>query len=209
MFSTMRDRVSTTSSMEPITLENLARFETDSIDSLPRSDVVSTADSIASKTYSIGSGVSFFDKIGLRRNSSMSFSETSSRFPARPKDDVVSILRSIKEMNNVPSAKMSLIPFFEMIQSHYYRDVSLSLLETFISQHNMLPKPIYFHYYIYFLHYAEYYHQTRCTTGVIDKNKIIFHQEKLAVVRSQLKYVYRIVNRKKQEPKPSPTEISL
>lgn len=206
MFSMMRDRVATTTGMRSISLEDLAKFETESIDSLPRSDVVSITSSNISKTYSIGSGVSFFDKIGLRRGYSSSFSEISSeKFLTRPKDTVIKILRSIKEMNNVPSSKMSLIPFFEMIQSHYYKDVSLSLLESFISQHNMLPRPVYFHYYIYFLHYAEYYHFTRSTIDVIDKSKALFHQDQLTIIRAQLKYVYRIINHKKEEK----TEITL
>lgn len=196
----MRDRVAATTGMRSISLEDLAKFETESIDSLPRSDVASTTSSNISKTYSIGSGVSFFDKIGLRRGySNSSSNESNERFLTRPKDTVVKILRSIKEMNNVPSSKMSLIPFFEMIQSHYYKDVSLSLLESFISQHNMLPRPVYFHYYIYFLHYAEYYHFTRSTMDVIDKSKILFHQDQLTIIRSQLKYVYRIINHKKTE----------
>lgn len=200
MFSMMRDRVAATTGMRSISLEDLAKFETESIDSLPRSDVASTTSSNISKTYSIGSGVSFFDKIGLRRGySNSSSNESNERFLTRPKDTVIKILRSIKEMNNVPSSKMSLIPFFEMIQSHYYKDVSLSLLESFISQHNMLPRPVYFHYYIYFLHYAEYYHFTRSTMDVIDKSKILFHQDQLTIIRSQLKYVYRIINHKKTE----------
>lgn len=205
MFSMMRDRVAATTGMRSISLEDLAKFETESIDSLPRSDVASITSSNISKTYSIGSGVSFFDKIGLRRGYS-SISETSSeKFLTRPKDTVIKILKSIKEMNNVPSSKMSLIPFFEMIQSHYYKDVSLSLLETFISQHNMLPRPVYFHYYIYFLHYAEYYHFTRSTIDVIDKSKALFHQDQLTIIRAQLKYVYRIINHKREEK----TEITL
>lgn len=110
----MRDRVAATTGMRSISLEDLAKFETESIDSLPRSDVASTTSSNISKTYSIGSGVSFFDKIGLRRGySNSSSNESNERFLTRPKDTVIKILRSIKEMNNVPSSKMSLIPFLK------------------------------------------------------------------------------------------------
>lgn len=206
----IRDRVAATTGMRSISLEDLAKFETDSIDSLPRSDVASTTSSNISKTYSIGSGVSFFDKIGLRRgySNSSSFSESNEKYLTRPKDTVITILKSIKEMNSISNSKMSLIPFFEMIQSHYYKDVSLSLLESFISQHNMLPRPVYFHYYIYFLHYAEYYHYTRSTVDVIDKSMALYHQDKLNVIRTQLKYVYRIINHKKTE-NTEKTEITL
>ena len=149
MFSMMRDRVATTTGMRSISLEDLAKFETESIDSLPRSDVVSITSSNISKTYSIGSGVSFFDKIGLRRGYSSSFSEISSeKFLTRPKDTVIKILRSIKEMNNVPSSKMSLIPFFEMIQSHYYKNVSLSLYPNIICYQGPFISIIIFTFYI-------------------------------------------------------------
>lgn len=192
--------------VQALTLENVNRLE--NVDFTPLHTSASEAFAInnsrslstlsissnLSKTYSIGSGISIFDKLGLRKKTSDSIESSHSDINSNPKELVIKILKSIKEMNKINSSKMSLISFFEMIQTHYYKDISLSLLKQFLLQHKTSPKPIYFHYYIYFLHYAEYYHYTRSTTDIIDKYKILFHKDCLSSIKLQLKYVYRIVN---------------
>lgn len=189
----MRDRLLASTGMQSESLNDLTRCE--SIESIQSSDMASSSSEISSN-YSTGSGLSFFDKIGLRKKSS------SSSIDLReydPKKGVAKVLKAIKQMNSLAATKIGLVAFLEMIQTCYYKHVSLSLLKSFIDHHRILPKPLYFHYYIYFLHYAEYYHYTRSTTDIIDLDKIEFHRECLSNIRQHLKYVYHIINKQRAE----------
>jgi len=201
MFSIMRDRIISTTGMRSKSLEDLANCESDSIESPSESDLESNTSKVSSN-YSFGSGVSFFDKIGLRKRRS---SESSVDLrDSDPKKSVIKVLKAIKQINKLSSTKLGLIEFLEMIQMYYYKNVSLGLLKTFMDHHRILPKPVHFHYYIYFLHYAEFYHFMRSSSDIIDPSKVQFHNDCLINIRSQLKYVYRIVNNKQ-----STTEITL
>lgn len=195
MFSILRDRLLASSGMASVSLDDLNRFETESIDSIQSSDIASTASDISSD-YSMGSGLSFFDKIGLRRKNSVSSIDLNAH---SPKKGVVKVLKAIKQLNNLNVAKIGLVAFLEMIQTCYYNHVSMTLLKSFMDHHRILPKPVYFHYYIYFLHYAEFYHYTRSTTDIIDTAKVGFHQDCLINIRAHLKYVYNIINKQRTE----------
>lgn len=199
MFSIMRDRLLASTGMPIEPLDDLTRFEANSIESIQSSDMASSS-SEASSGYSMGSGLSFFDKIRLRRKGSTSSSIDLREF--NPKKGVVKVLKAIKQMNKLTGTKIGLVAFLEMMQNCYYMHVGLSLLKSFMNHHRILPKPMYFHYYIYFLHYAEYYHYARSTTDIIDLSKIEFHQHCLTNIRQHLKYVYHIINKQR-------TEVSL
>ena len=195
MFSIMRDRLNASSGMPSTSLEDLARFDLVSIDSIQSSEATSTSSELSSN-YSVGSGLSFFDKIGLRRKSS---SQSIDLRDHSPKKGVVKVLKAIKQLNNLSVTNIGLVAFLEMIQTYYYSHVSLTLLKSFMDHHRIMPKPVYFHYYIYFLHYAEYYHYTRSTTDIIDSSKVEFHQDCLENIQSHLKYVYHIINKQQTE----------
>lgn len=195
MFSIMSDRLKTSSGMSSTSLDNLTRFDSLSIGSIQSSGDSSTSSDIDSN-YSIGSGLSFFDKIGLRRKSSSISIDLRDH---SPKKGVIKVLKAIKQLNSVSIMHIGLISFLEMIQTYYYSHVSLSLLKSFMDHHMILPKPLYFHYYIYFLHYAEYYHYTRSTTDIIDPAKIDFHKECLENIQSHMKYVYHIISKQRTE----------
>lgn len=197
MFSIMRDRLNASTGMPSEALDDLSRFESESIESMQSSDMASSSSEVSSG-YSMGSGLSFFGKIGLRRKSSNASSSIDLR-DYNPKKGVVKVLKAIKQMNSLMASKIGLISFLEMLQTCYYNHVSLTLLKSFMEHHRIMPKPLYFHYYIYFLHYAEYYHYTRSTTDIIDSAKIEFHQECLSNIREHLKYVYHIINKQKTE----------
>ena len=195
MFSIMQDRLNASSGMPSTSLEDLARFDSVEIDSIQSSEATSTSSEISSN-YSVGSGLSFFDKIGLRRKNS---SQSIDLRDHSPKKGVVKVLKAIKQLNNLSVSNIGLVAFLEMIQTYYYSHVSLTLLKSFMDHHRIMPKPVYFHYYIYFLHYAEYYHYTRSTTDIIDSSKIEFHQDCLENIQSHLKYVYHIINKQQTE----------
>lgn len=116
------------------------------------------------------------------------------------KKGVDKVLKSVKQLDKNHSIKMPLVAFLELIQGSYYQDVSLVLLGQFIAHHMIMPKAIYAHYYIYFLHYAEYYHYVRCTTDIIDTDRVEFHQQGLANIKEHIKYVYHIINRRRSNP---------
>jgi hypothetical protein len=209
MFSVMRDRIITTTGMRSKSIEDLAQhYESDSIESPSESDSIespseSDIDSVSSKASSSNdSNVSFFDKIGLRKRRASSISSID-LCDYDPKQSVIKVLKVIKQIN--ATTKINLIPFLEMIQMYYYKHVSLSLLKTFMEQHKIIPKPIHFHYYVFFLHYAEFYHYTRSTIDIIDSNKVEFHNECLINIRKQIKYVYKILNKQNLNI----TEVSL
>ena len=188
MFSTMRNRLIASIGMRSISLEDLAQCELESIDSMPLS------------IYSNSSDGSVLSKLGLKRQSSASVDLCD----CSPKAAVVKVLKMIKQLNQVQTTKnMNIMTFLEMLQMQFYKNVSLSMIHEFIKSHQMIPKPIYFHYYIYFLHYAEYYHFTRGVIDIIDPSKVEFHLDSLSNIRTQLKYIYHSINNK-----PS-TEITL
>ncbi len=203
MFAVMRSRLLVSAEAQSKSLEDLADCETQSIDSAGNSDVASSSSEVSG--YSTNSGISFFDKIGLRRRHS---SESASILSGEDslKQQVVHVLRFIKQMNAHTSPKMEMVAFLELLQMHYTH-VSLALLQTFMERHRMLPRASYFHYYIYFLHYAEFYHHTRSAVDVIDLARIEFHRTHLAHICQCLKYVYRIITRK-TAPDPV-TEVTL
>jgi hypothetical protein len=147
--------------------------------------------STTSSNNSNNSNKSFLDKIGLRKQNSSSIDLCDKN----PKEAIIKVLKTIKQLNNVQTKDMNIMTFLEMLQMQFYKNVSLALLKDFMTCHKMMPKPIYFHYYIYFLHYAEYYHFTRGVTDVIDTSKKEFHLNSLANIRTQIKYIYRIINK--------------
>ena len=187
MFSTIRTRLIASIGMRSVSLENLARFELESIDSMPMSESTNTS---VESNYSHRS---LMDKLGLRRQTSVSSSVDLCEY--KPKEGVLKVLRVIKQLNNAQPKELNLMTFLEMLQLQFYKNVSLTLLKNFMQYHKMMPKPFYFHYYIYFLHYAEYYHFTRGVVDIIDPTKKEFHADCLENIRAQLKYVYRIINR--------------
>lgn len=195
MFSTIRTRLIASIGMRSVSLENLARFELDSIDSMPMSE------STNASSLDSNSSRSIIDKLGLRRQASVSSSVDLCEY--NPKEGVLKILRVIKQLKIAKPKELNLMTFLEMLQLQFYKNVSLTLLKDFMQCHKMMPKPVYFHYYIYFLHYAEYYHYTRGVVDIIDPTKKEFHNDCLENIRAQLKYVYRIINR------PQTNEISL
>ncbi len=170
--------------MRSVSLENLSRFDIDSLDSMSMSDT--SADSTTSSQRNL------LQKLGLQRQSS-SISNDLSQYD--PKEGVIKILRMIKQLNNAQSKKINLMTFLEMLQLQFYRNISLALIKDFMQRHKIMPKPFYLHYFIYFLHYAEYYHFTRLVVDIIDPSKKDFHAESLTNIRSQLKYIYYIINR--------------
>lgn len=186
----MRSRMISSVGMRSVSLDNLASYELESIDSMPISVLSDT---------SSGTSQSVLKKIGLTKQKS----STSDICEGNPKDAVIKILKTIKQLNNVQTKDINIMSFMEMLQMQFYKNVSMSLLKDFMKCHKMIPKPVYFHYFVYFLHYAEYYHFTRGTIDIIDPNKVDFHLDHLRQIRAQIKYIYRIINKK------APTEITL
>ncbi len=175
----MRSRLISSIGMRSVSLEDLSKYELESIDSIPLS------------ILSDSSSNTFLSKLGLTRQNSRPLDICQST----PKEAVIKVLKSIKQLNNAKTKDMNIMTFMEMLQMQFYKNVSMCLLPDFLKCHSMIPKPVYFHYFVYFLHYAEYYHFTRGTIDIIDPKKVDFHLESLKHIREQIKYIYHIINK--------------
>lgn len=184
MFSTMRKRLITAIGMRPISFDYLMDCS------------MSTSES-ARSDYSLQSTTSskLLSKLGIQKQTSLPIDLCE----CDPKKGAIKVLKVIKQLNYMQSPELNLMAFIEMVQIHFYHNVSLSLLKNFMEYHKVMPQPFYFHYFIYFLYYAEYYHFTRGSVDVIDSSKREFHEQCLEAIRIQIKYVYRIINSQSQE----------
>ncbi len=175
-------------------------------------DLIERNSDISNSTYtnsitSNSSGLSFFNKIGLRRKDSYSSSIDLCEF--NPKQSVIKVLKTIKQIDKcTQTTKIGLIKFLEILQMNYYKHVSLNLLSDFMKIYKPKLKPVYIHYYLYFLYYAEYYHHIRSSKDIIDISKVDFHKECLCNIKTHIKYLYKYLKSKKNKQEVI-TEITL
>lgn len=197
MFSLMRDRLMASSGMPQTDITHGGGLDSELI---TPGDSESTDGSDLESGHSGSSGMSFLDKIGLGRTRSNSNNSIDLR-ELDTKKGVLKVFKAIEHLA-LTNDNIGLVAFLELIKNSYYPHVNLSLLKSFMEHHMIVPKPFYTHYYVYFLHYSEYYHYVRSTNEIIDPDKIQFHQECLANIKEHLKYVYHIINRRRVEPPP-------
>ncbi len=178
MFDVLRKRMVSAMGVRVCSFDDLDRMDLDSVDSV----CISDSGSIASV-------------------STATSTEYAEVIRAEGLDDLVKrkiakMLRFIKKMEKLHTTKetkMSLLPFMDMIRDQQYAHVSMSLLQQFMKTCKMVPKPYYLHYFMFFLHYAAFYHYVRGTTDVIDQNMKHVHEKHLRYIKLQLKYLQYII----------------
>ncbi len=178
MFDVLRRRMVSSMGVRVCSIDELDRMDIDSVDSICISDTSSSA------SLSVASSSEYQEVINT-----FSLDDLAQK-------KVAKMLRFIKKLEKVHmsnGAKMSLLPFMDMIRDQQYAHVSMSLLETFMKTCKMVPKQYYLHYFMFFLHYASFYHHVRGTTDVIDSSMKHMHEKHLRFVKLQLKYLQYII----------------
>lgn len=175
MFDTLRKRMVHATGMRVCSFEDLEHFDIDSTDSICLSDASSK-----------GPG-----SIDLSELDNPVTLEDIARSKVRK------IVRSIKKLEklhiNRKETKMPMLVFMDLIRDQQYSHVSMSQLSKFMKMCRMIPQNYYLHYYIFFLHYASYYHYIRATTDVIDEKMGRLHRNHLLCIKHQLKYLQHII----------------
>jgi len=110
-----------------------------------------------------------------------------------PEYKIKQIIKWIKHLDQESSKMMSMLAFFDLLQSNYYPNTSMILLSTFLKEYRMIPKNIRIHQFVYFLYYSMYYHTIRSTIDVIDINMTLMHETYLSNIKLQLEYVNHII----------------
>lgn len=179
MFDELRRRMVSAMGVKMCSFEDLEQLEIDSIDSL-----------CLSSTSSVSSSVS-------TTNDQDMLSIDYEVLKATAEQKVLKILKFIKKLKqlglNKRDSKMKLPVFMDLLRDKQYSHVSMCMLDTFIKTSKMVPKPLLLHYYIYFLHYACYYHHVRSTTDVIDESMTSNHKSYLTYLKLQLNYLHYII----------------
>lgn len=180
MFNELRRRMVSAMGVKICSFEDLEELEIDSIDSL-----------CLSTTSSVSSTVSTTNDQDM---SSLDYDI----LKCTAEKKVLKILKFIKKLkqlsgSNKRDAKMTLPVFMDLLRDKQYNHVSMGMLDTFIKTSKMIPKPMLLHYYVYFLHYACYYHHVRITTDVIDATMKNKHQSYLVYLKLQLNYLQYII----------------
>lgn len=133
-------------------------------------------------------------------NSSFNYTDsfTINQYAKRKVLKVLKLLRSNKEVHpKCSESKLVMVLYLEMIRDDHYRHVSFNMLEEFMIQSKMTPQAYYLHYYIYFLYYAAFYHNTRANIDIIDSEKKDEHKKHYICIIAQLKYIQYIINKSK------------
>lgn len=175
MFDELRKRMLSSMGVKVCSFDELEQLEIDSIDSVCLS---STASSTSSRMSSHQEDITSLDYDVLQISA---------------KRKVMKILKFIKKLKQLGSARFNLPAFMDLLRDKQYTHVSMSLLDKFMKTFKMTPKPHLLHYYIYFLYYASYYHHTRATTDVIDDKMKKNHQSYQLYLKLQLDYVSYII----------------
>lgn len=108
------------------------------------------------------------------------------------------ILKLIKKLENIKHRRFTLYEFIDMLRDLVYNDVSLILFEEYKRKARFIPKAHYLHYYVYFLHYCEYYHDSRYKLNRSDVKLKAYHSLYLKNTRDQLNYIHNIINTNKK-----------
>lgn len=178
MFDELRRRMVSAMGVQMCSFEDLENLEVDSIDSL----CLSSASSVSSVSTATDRDMESLDYDILKANA---------------EKKVMKILKFIKKLKQLSGssrdANMKLPVFMDLLRDKQYGHVSMSMLDTFIRTSKMIPKPMLLHYYIYFLHYACYYHHIRATTDVIDEAMKSKHQAYVTYLKLQLNYIRYII----------------
>ena len=169
--------------VKSLSFESLEHIELDSVDSICLSDSGCKDSSVPESSSVVGS----IDSVKINEF-------------ARRK--VLKILRSIKKLETLQSegkaSKLSMLIFMDMIRDQQYNHVSMNMLETFMKTCIMIPKSYYLHYFMFFLHYAAYYHYTRATTDIIDSSMKGHHLSQFVYIKAQLKYLQYIIKESRE-----------
>lgn len=203
MFDILRQRLHAAIGTQMVAFADLDSVELDSVDSICISDISSAASDSSSRSSSQRNG-SEYNTLA----SSSPFMITD----AYVKTKVIRMVKSIKALERFVSqrnqSKMSMLVFLDMIRDQEYGHVSMTVLDKFLKICHVIPKAYYLHYYMFFLHYAIYYHQLRCTTDVIDSKMIPHHQRHLRSIQLQMKYLQYIINKSRDTARTSRTAHS-
>ena len=108
------------------------------------------------------------------------------------------ILKLIKKLENIKHRRNTLYEFIDMLRDLVYKDISLTLFEEYKRKSRIIPKDHYLHYYVYFLHYCEYYHENRCKLYKNDDKLKAYHSLYLKNTRDQLNYIHNIIQTNKK-----------
>lgn len=178
MFETLRKRVVSATGMQVCAFEDIEHLDVDSMDSICLSDVSSYKSSHSVRSVSSTQSLSSVEDLA--------------------KSKVLKMVRTIKKLEARQIAKkeskMPMLEFMDLIRDQQYNHVSMSLLTKFMKTCKMVPKNYYLHYYIFFLHYASFYHYTRSTVDIIDDKMNKQHKYHLICIKHQLKYLQHIIN---------------
>lgn len=178
IFEELRKRMFSVMGVKVCSFEDLEKLEIDSIDSV----CLSSASSMTSHQSSTEQDLMSTNYDALKSNA---------------QQKVLKILKFIKKLNQFNSFKkqeqMKLPAFMDLLRDKQYTHVSMCMLDKFIKTFKIVPKPHLLHYYIYFLHYASYYHHVRATTDVIDKDMKQKHLSYLVYLKLQLNYLHYII----------------
>lgn len=163
--------------VKSLSFEHLDNVELDSVDSICLSDSTCKDD--------------------LSMNDSNLSTESIREIAEFASKKVLKILKSIKKLERLhqegKAAKLSMLIFIDMIRDQQYKHVSMNMLDTFMKTCIMVPKAYYLHYYMFFLHYAAYYHNTRSNRDVIDESMKEHHSRQFVYIKAQLKYLQYII----------------
>jgi hypothetical protein len=180
MFDILRKRIRSAMGTRVISFSDLERVELDSIDSITISERTAGSKSLPSSGSDNG-----------QRDPTECISASF------VKKKVTRIIRSIKRLSRAggeSESKISMLIFMDMLRDQEYPHVSMSALEQFIKICRMVPKAHYLHYYMFFLHYATYYHHIRSSTDIINNDMVEHHELQLHSMRLQSKYLQHIIN---------------
>lgn len=179
MFKELRDRVVNVMGIKKYALDNLDSIDLDSADSI----CISITDSDSSESS------------GSMRSTNLDMSQQ--EIEAMARRQVISTVRIIKNLEKLHlhrrEPKLSMQAFMDMIRDQKYTHVSMNLIKQYIRQCRMVPKPIYLHYYTFFLYYGMYYHHVRSTLDIIDEAMVPFHRFQFISIKAQLKYLCTII----------------
>lgn len=181
-----------TMGMKTYSFDDLEHIDLDSVDSICLSDSTSATPKTL-RSQSSNSNDSSFDLASNFTSESSECNEVNEY----AKRKVLKLLKSIRKLEKLHEKrnepKMPMLVFMDVIRDQQYKHVYMNMLGKFMETCKMVPRAYYFHYYMFFLHYAEYYHFMRSTADVIDKKMKEQHRQHFICIRAQLKYLYYII----------------
>lgn len=176
MFGELRNKMLSKMGVKLCSFEDLERLEIESVGSV----CISTTSSMSSSKSSSQTDI-------------LAVGEDELKASAHRK--VRRMLKFIKSLKQLKETRTISLPIFmDLVRDKQYDHVSMGMFDQFTEAFPMKPKPIPLHYYVYFLHYACYYHSRRANADVIDPKKKNMHQRYLGFIKLQLEYVQYIIH---------------